>query len=251
MPKFLIYSFSVHFLLFLIIKIDFKPSPQLKKKETVSVAMIEKKELKTKKKVVKKIKPPNKEKKPSNAIRKKEKRKEKKTNKKVLPLKKNKPQKEINKNLEVFDDMLKNLAKEELIDKKKVGQEKEFQKTLDNLASKDLFLTNKGPQKRELKLIENIILKQVNENWSRPPGIKTSENLTVKLIIYLNINGEVIDLKIHSETKEMIKENKFIKPYLDSALRAIKKSSPFEGLKKDRYNIWKIVIINFKPKEAM
>ena len=37
---------------------------------------------------------------------------------------------------------------------------------------------------------------------------------------------------------EIAKDNK-LQPYLDSAIRAIKKASPFEGLKKDRYNIGK------------
>ncbi len=48
---------------------------------------------------------------------------------------------------------------------------------------------------------------------------------------------------------EIAKDNK-LQPYLDSAIRAIKKASPFEGLKKDRYNNWKELIINFKPIEA-
>ena len=180
MPKFLIYSITAHFLLFLIIKIDFKSPPKFKKKDTVSVAMIEKKKLEPKQNIAKKIKPPKKEKK--KPITKSKKKIEKK-NKKVLPVNKPKAKKEIDKNLEVFDDMLKNLAKEKLIDKKKLSQEQDFQKTLKNIANKDLLLTDRGPEKGELKLIENIILQQVNENWSRPPGIKTSENLTVKLII--------------------------------------------------------------------
>ena len=47
----------------------------------------------------------------------------------------------------------------------------------------------------------------------------------------------------------LLRDNK-LQPYLDSAIRAIKKASPFEGLKKDRYNNWKELIINFKPIEA-
>ena len=66
----------------------------------------------------------------------------------------------------------------------------------------------------------------------------------------LDINGNVINLKIHKNTlNEIAKDNK-LQPYLDSAIRAIKKASPFEGLKKDRYNNWKELIINFKPIEA-
>ena len=70
------------------------------------------------------------------------------------------------------------------------------------------------------------------------------------MIVYLNTNGEVISLKVHKKTQAMISQNSALQPYLDSALRAIKKSSPFEGLKKDRYSIWREIIINFKPLEA-
>ena len=50
--------------------------------------------------------------------------------------------------------------------------------------------------------------------------------------------------------KNEINKNSYLQPYLDSAIRAIKKASPFEGLKKDRYNNWKELIINFKPIET-
>ena len=44
-------------------------------------------------------------------------------------------------------------------------------------------------------------------------------------------------------------ENKHLKPLLDSAIRAIKKSSPFEGIQKYSYNKWKKNTINFRPFE--
>ena len=103
---------------------------------------------------------------------------------------------------------------------------------------------------RIFSAIEKLILNQIDENWSRPPGIKTSKNLIIKVIVRLDINGNVINLQIHKNTlNEITKDNK-LQPYLDSAIRAIKKASPFEGLKKDRYNSWKELIINFKPIEA-
>ena len=80
--------------------------------------------------------------------------------------------------------------------------------------------------------------------------IKTSKNLIIKVIVGLDINGNVINLQIHKNTLNEIARNNQLQPYLDSAIRAIKKSSPFEGLKKDRYNTWKELIINFKPIEA-
>ena len=80
--------------------------------------------------------------------------------------------------------------------------------------------------------------------------IKFSLNLVIKIIVRLDINGNVINLQIHKNTINEAARDSTLQPYLDSAFRAIKKASPFEGLKKDRYNIWKELIINFKPIEA-
>ena len=70
------------------------------------------------------------------------------------------------------------------------------------------------------------------------------------MIVRLDVYGNVINLQIHKNTLNEITRDKTLQPYLDSAIRAIKKASPFEGLKKDRYNSWKELIINFKPIEA-
>ena len=92
---------------------------------------------------------------------------------------------------------------------------------------------NKGTiNQNELSVIEKLILNQIDENWSRPPGIKISKNLVIKMIVRLDINGNVINLDIHKNTIDEINRNNSLQPYLDSAIRAIKKASPFEGLKK-------------------
>ncbi len=91
---------------------------------------------------------------------------------------------------------------------------------------------------------------QINSNWTRPPGIKYIENLKIKLVIMLDQNGNVINIEVPASTNITVKKDKSLRPYLDSAIRAIKKSSPFEGLKKDRYNIWKKNTINFMPFET-
>ena len=82
------------------------------------------------------------------------------------------------------------------------------------------------------------------------PVIKIAKNLVIKLIITLDTDGNVIKLALHKKTQADIINNSTLQPYLDSAVRAIKKSSPFEGLRKDKYSIWKEIIINFKPIEA-
>ena len=223
MVKFIFFSFIFHLTLLVVFKleiIDLKKN----KEQAVNINLsVENKNVKEKEK-------PKKDIKPKKTIKEKEKPK--------------------NSNKEKFDDLLKNLAKEKL----PLESQNNFEEKLQELSEQKLKeikkFNKKKPNKNELSAIEKLILNQIDENWSRPPGIKTSKNLVIKVIVGLDINGNVINLQIHNNTlNEIAKDNK-LQPYLDSAIRAIKKASPFEGLKKDRYNTWKELIINFKPIEA-
>lgn len=223
MVKFIFFSFIFHLTLLIVFKLEIVDLKK-NKEQAVNVNLsVENKNIKEKEK-------PKKEIKPKKTIKEKE-----------------KPQ---NSNEEKFDDLLKNLAKEKL----PLDSQNNFEEKLKELSEQKLKDNNrvnkKIPNKNELSAIEKLILTQIDENWSRPPGIKTSKNLIIKVIVGLDINGNVINLQIHKNTlNEIAKDNK-LQPYLDSAIRAIKKASPFEGLKKDRYNNWKELIINFKPIEA-
>ena len=248
MPRFFICSIIAHLLLFFIIKIDLIPQENIKKK-SVTISLVEKKIKESKKKdTLPKKKPSAKSEK--ETVKKNSKVKQKKVNTQNSIQRKDNSSKKIKdkKNVKEFDDMLKNLAEKEFNSENKNNK---FDKKLKSIAEEELNITTERPRSRELALIEKIILEQVNNNWSRPPGVKTSQNLNIRLVIYLNSNGALLDLKVHDQTKKQIKEKPYLKPYLSSAIRAIKKSSPIEGLKKDRYNIWRVVIINFKPREAM
>ena len=144
--------------------------------------------------------------------------------------------------------MLKNLADKELVQNKENTYK--IDKKIESLSEKNLENKDLLPDKKELLTIANILRSQIDNNWTRPPGIKNIENLSFKLIITLDPNGNVINIKVPLKTENLIKKNVFLKPYLNSAIRAIKKTSPFEGLEKHRYNIWKSNIINFIPFEA-
>ena len=168
-------------------------------------------------------------------------------------IKSNKPpkeEKEKNSSKDEFDDLLKDLAKKKLPLETQDSFDKKLQKLSEQKLKNSNNLNKEIPNQYELSAIEELILNQIDENWSRPPGIKTTKDLIIKMIVKLDINGNVIGLKIHKNTMNEINRNNTLQPYLDSAIRAIKKASPFEGLKKDRYNKWKELIINFKPIEA-
>ena len=247
MVKFIFFSFIFHLTLLIVFKLEIV---DLKKNKEQAINV----NLSVKNKNIKEKEKPKKEIKPKKTVKEKEKPKKeikpKKTVKEKEKPKKTVKEKPKNSNEEKFDDLLKNLAKEKL----PLDSQNNFEEKLKELSEQKLKdnnrLNEKIPNKNELRAIEKLILNQIDENWSRPPGIKTSKNLLIKVIVGLDINGNVINLQIHKNTlNEIAKDNK-LQPYLDSAIRAIKKASPFEGLKKDRYNNWKELIINFKPIEA-
>ena len=248
MSKFLILSIFLHTILASVFTFK-KFLSNTKDVHTISVAYIDNKDVKSKKKKIKEIskksvkeKPKKIEKKKKAEIKdyeKKEKNLKKKDAKEKTPLEKDKSN---------FDDMLKNLADKELVQNKEDSYN--IDKKIESLSEKNLENKNLLPDKKELLNIANILRSQIDNNWTRPPGIKNIENLSFKLIISLDPNGNVINIKVPLRTENLIKKNVFLKPYLNSAIRAIKKTSPFEGLEKHRYNIWKSNIINFIPYEA-
>ena len=256
MVKFILLSFLFHITLLVLFKLDVIDLKNNKEKSiNVNLAPVKKekpivKPSKNNKKI--KTKEAKKEKKPN----KKEKVNKKQVPKKVSPISKKKKEKQSKEILEKnnkeineekkFDDLLKNLADEKLPS----DNQDNFNKTLKKL-SEEKLLNKTKTNKNELSEIQKLLLLQINSNWSRPPGIKFTKDLSIRIIITLDINGKVFGLQIHDKTKHEVEKNNALEPYLESAIRAIKKSSPFEGLRKDRYNIWKEIIINFKPVEAM
>ena len=239
MVKFIFFSFIFHLTLLVIFKLEIV---DLKKNKDQAVSV----NLSVETKKVQEKEKPKKDIKPKKTIKEKEKPKKDIKPKKTIKEK----EKSKNFNDEKFDDLLKNLAKEKLPLEPKNNFEEKLQTLSEQKLKDNKKLNEKKLNKNELSAIEKLILKQIDENWSRPPGIKTSKNLIIKVIVGLDINGNVINLQIHKNTLNEIALDGKLQPYLDSAIRAIKKASPFEGLKKDRYNSWKELIINFKPIEA-
>ena len=178
------------------------------------------------------------EKKPKKSIS--EKNLKKPIPKNIKTTKKEKPK----KNTKKFDDMLKNLASEDL-DNNNIDDK------IKNLSKKEISDKTNRTSKKEIKAIMNLLMNQINNNWTRPPAIKGYENLVIKIDIYLNPNGSVYAIVESPNVKKLMADNEYLKPLLDSAIRAIKKSSPFEGIQKYSYNKWKKNTINFRPFENM
>ena len=142
---------------------------------------------------------------------------------------------------EVFDDMLKNLAKYE---EKPIKTQKQ---------------TVNKPKKEIIKSIEEIrnikksitgkIYKQIKENYSLPPApdLKVLNDITVQLRIYLSPDGTINKTVVNKKSLKRAQQDPTYLPYVEAAQRAIKKLGKFSKLPEKEYNIWKIIDISFTP----
>ena len=136
---------------------------------------------------------------------------------------------------DVFDDMLKNLAEDEpdsnsetIKELKKVNAE--------NVTSKN-SKASISPH-----LIAMKIARQINQNWTRPPGLKNSDDMAVPVRIRLRIDGTIINIRVLNRSSDPT----YI-VYQEAAERALNRLKKFDGLPPDKYSSWKIVELNFIP----
>ena len=258
-------SLTIHLLVFVLISITL---PEIKTKEIdfISIEIVNEevdknkiieKEIvkktinKTKEKEIVKFKPQPPKKKPT--IKKKNIENKKITLKPMPPQKKPEikiKEKEIKKRIdntktndeeEVFDDMLKNLAKYE---------EKPIQPQKQNTNKPKKEIKKSGEEIRNIKKsITEKIYKQIKENYSLPPApdLKVLNDITVQLRIYLSPDGKINKTIVNKKSLKRAQQDPTYLPYVEAAQRAIKKLGKFSKLPEKEYNIWKIIDISFTP----
>jgi outer membrane biosynthesis protein TonB len=106
----------------------------------------------------------------------------------------------------------------------------------------------------EKDAIINTVRNQVTKNWSTTSfsGAKDVHKMTATLIITLNQDGTVKDVEIKNLTK--YHSDRIYKSIVDSARRAVYKSSPIKNLPAEKYAVkdgWREMEINFDPSQMM
>lgn len=96
----------------------------------------------------------------------------------------------------------------------------------------------------------DYIRQKVAQNWNMPIGIKDAGAITVKLYIALNPNGGIQDVKLESKQCPL-GSDLACKAAIDSAIRAVHQSAPYDKLRPDRYETWAEFQFNFDPKDAL
>ncbi len=143
-----------------------------------------------------------------------------------------------------FDDMLKNLAKNQ---PKPIKPVKEIKNKINNKSKK-----TQAEIRKSQKSIANNIYKQIKANYTLPPApdLKVINDITVQLRIYVRPDGTIIKTIIDKSSLKKAQNDPTYLPYVEAAQRAIKKLGKFEKLPQEEYNLWKIVDIRFTPYET-
>ncbi len=208
------------------IKEDAKTSEQ-KLDKTLEIIPEKKKEPQVPKKIAKKKEKPQKPK-----IKPKTKAKTK--TKKVTKSKK--------KQEDVIDSILKNLEKES------EGQElNSLNSSKASNADEGKFAKGDYDGQSPLSVTEKLLIKQqVEKNWQPPVGVLNFEGIEVILNLKMDQNGAVKTVTV----KDVVcpaSAGANCDLIAKSAQRAVKKASPLQNLRKDRYDVWKEFDLRFDP----
>lgn len=260
----------MHAFVFLLISITL---PEIKTKEIdfIPVEIIEEEEIK-KKEIVKKINPPKEEikmnkpkiinkppppqKKPVISEKKENILAEKEKFIPEIPIQKPKFKKEkpkekiIEKNEDVFDDMLKNLEKPEKI------EEDKFNKIVNDLAINDTKkektdkpINNVKVTNETLAILKSNITKQIRKHYTIPPALDSVliNDVRVPITITIRKDGKITRIIINKNALKRAQNDPVYRSFLEAAERAVKKLSKFEKLPLDLYSHWDKISINFTP----
>jgi hypothetical protein len=96
--------------------------------------------------------------------------------------------------------------------------------------------------------LQALIRSKVERCWSIPAGAKQSDDLAVRIKIYLRPDGTLQrppDLQDRSRLSDP-----FYRAAAESAERAIRRCAPYE-LPREQYELWRELIFTFDPKELL
>lgn len=99
-----------------------------------------------------------------------------------------------------------------------------------------------------LSITEKMLVKnQIKRNWQPPVGSQHIDNIKVSLQMKLHKDGSVDTVNIIRVECPSMQATYVCKLVADSAIRAVKKASPFANLLPDRYDVWQYFNVIFDP----
>ena len=93
----------------------------------------------------------------------------------------------------------------------------------------------------------DAIRRQVEENWSLPAGAREAHDLLVEIHILLLSDGTVRAAEIVDTARLDQPGEEFFRSMAESAVRAVRRSSPFRDLPPEKYEQWREITFRFRP----
>ena len=169
---------------------------------------------------------------------------------KVTPRKKPQPPK-IKERAELdFDSVLKSIADIEAQNQKPKDQEDAFEELTKDLTLESVDQNQNRSPAAITDSERSQIRRQIMRHWTILSGAMDARDLSLRLRISLLPNGEVEQVYIVDQ--ERYQADRVFKAMVDSAIRAVYKSSPISGLPKETYDSeggWKTLELHFDPRE--
>ena len=124
------------------------------------------------------------------------------------------------------------------------------EKVTDNSTEKEDFVSplNHGLNDSH----KTMIRKQVRRHWTILAGAMGARDKKIKLEVHLLVDGSVEKIVIMEQ--QAYQNDRFYKAMVDSAIRAVYKSSPFKNLPPELYGMkdgWQILQLIFDPEELL
>ncbi len=153
-----------------------------------------------------------------------------------------------------FDNMLRDIAETPPKPAPQQTEEGKLEKKEDDVVEQfakiDLPIDEvpaKPPRANFTALIHQKIRNQIEENWARPPALQITGDLVVVLVLHLDLDGTIANVKIDQEAQERADKDPKFQPFVDSALLAVHKTRKIQGLPPNDYDLWQNVRLNFRP----
>ncbi|CAN0605486.1 unnamed protein product, partial [Ectocarpus sp. 12 AP-2014] len=96
-------------------------------------------------------------------------------------------------------------------------------------------------------ITEKLLVKgTIEKNWRPPVGLENLSEVRVLLHMTLEKSGEISNVIVKSIICPLNSDNT-CNLTAESAIRAVKQSSPIENLPPERYDVWKEMDLIFNP----
>jgi hypothetical protein len=100
--------------------------------------------------------------------------------------------------------------------------------------------------------IKDALLAQMRECWNVPVGAPNPEQLIVQVHVFLAPDGGLQQPpQLESATRAAEAGNPYMRTAAEAALRAVSVCAPYKRLPRDRYEVWREIVMTFDPSKMI